>query len=296
MLDPLGGNSVLGELSIEERESYYLSLNNIGLDDEAYHKGLFNNDPERKVYEACETVIAYIQKDSGEIIPATAIQSDERLMNEPLDITLDRFYLQRYPGRSKHIVQINFSTEHNVTLPKPYKMVKIQDILYGFVVSARDRQAVPLNGVGIFRGLQIRQELQMKIATIHLLDPVEEQILNVLQSDMMRSGLDLLLSINPVVSILSELVMGTTKMFLSSHKNRAIFEAQIGLLIDTSISNPKLREGSYLIIQADMDWFNLEDYWWNPKRGKIEHKILKEDLPYNHFLISVKKSRDQNLL
>ncbi len=294
MLDPLGGNKTLGALPDEERQEYYrglAELPNQGSSREI--KGLFQGDPNRRLYEARETFLGYIEDEH--IVSASSIAPQNSLKNKILDVTLDRFHIQRYPGSSMHTIQINFSVEHLVNLAGKTSddvLVK-QDILYGYIVEAVDGQAAPPVGAAIFRGLRIQNELQMTIATLHLVDRVEQHILEMLQSDVMKKGLTLLSTTNPVFSMISELVMGTTQMFLSRNKNRAIHKVPIGLLINAAEANPKLREGSYLLIQADTDWFKLNDYCWNRARSRVEHKELHEELPFNYMVFSIKKSLTQ---
>jgi hypothetical protein len=291
MLDPLVGGQVLGALSDGERQTYYSALEET-LSTETEIKSPLWGDPNRRLYEARETVFAYIQKDKQLIVPASSISPQKNLANQALDVTLDRFHVQRYPGSSQHTIQINFSVEHLVNLAESGSGTAFteQDVLYGYIVEAVDGQAAPPTGAAIFRGLCIRDELQMKIATIHLADRVEQRILEVLQSDVMKKGLTLLSAANPAFPMVSELVMGATRMFLSRDKNRGIHEVPIGFLINAADADPKLREGSYMLVQGDAEWFKLEDYYWNPQRGRVEHRKLHEELPFNHMIFSIKKS------
>jgi len=293
MLDPLGGNKTLGALPDQERQEYYRSLTGLSGLESREIKGIFQGDPNRRLYEARETILGYIQDEH--IVPASSIVPQKPLKNRTLDVTLDRFHVQRYPGSSKHTIQINFSVEHLVNLTEKTSsdvLIK-QDVLYGYIIEAVDGQAAPLVGAAIFRGLRIQNELQMKIATIHLVDRVEQRILEVLQSDVMKKGLTLISTVNPVFSMISELIIGTTQMFLSREKNRAIHEVPIGLLINAADADPKLREGSYLLVQADADWFELNDYYWNRARGRVEHNELHEELAFNYMVFSLKKSLTQ---
>lgn len=294
MLDPLGGNKTLGALPDEERQDYYRGLAELsGQETSREIKGIFQGDPNRRLYEARETVLGYIR--DGQIVAASSIAPQNSLQNKTLDVTLDRFHVQRYPGTSMHTIQVNFSVEHLVNPGgrKSGDVLMKQDILYGYIIEAVDGQAAPPVGAAIFRGLRIQNELQMRIATVNLVDRGEQRILEILQSDAMKKGLTLLSTVNPAFAMISELVMGTTQMFLSRNKNRAIHKVPIGLLINAADANPKLREGSYLLVQADADWFQLNDYCWNQARSRVEHKELHEELPFNYMVFSLKKSLTQ---
>ncbi len=221
------------------------------------------------------------------------IEPQESLINQLLDVTLNRFHVYRYPGSSQHTIQINFSIEHLVNLAKadPDTSLTTQQILYGYVVNARDEQAVPAIGVPIFRRLRIRDELQMKIATIHLADRKAKQMLEVLESDAMKKGLTLLSTTNPVFPMVSGLVDGATRLFLSCNANKPVHKIEIGFLISTATANPKLREGSYVLIQADVSDCDLANYRWNQEKGRIEDKELEDEIPYNYMILSIEKSK-----
>lgn len=290
MIEPIGGAQSLGRLTDSEKEIYYNEILSLSNNKTALYKG-WVLDQDRRLYEARETVVAYISK-SNEIVPASSLTPEKSLQNALVDITLDRFHVQRYPGSSQHTIQINFSIEHLVNLDQTdasNASVK-QDILYGYIVEAVDEQAVPPTGAAVFRNLRISSELQMKIATINVIDRVDQRILEVLKSDIVRKGLTLVSTANPSFSIVSELFLGTTKMFLSRNSNKAIHEIPIGFLINGSKADPKLREGSYVLIQADVKWLEMGDYHWNPLTGCIEHKILGEELPFNYMVFSIRKS------
>ena len=292
MIDPLLSQPTLGELGEPSRQAYYASLQEEAYRGDRGAKSIFR-DPEKHLYEAREPIVAYILPDGSEIVPATSIEPDAGLANQALDVTLDRFYVQRYPGSSAHRIQINFSVEHLVNLAESPEAASLttQSILYGYILEAVDRQAAPAPGAAVFRGLRIRNELQMTVATINLADRVEERILEALESDTMKSGLTLLSTTNPVFPMVSELVMGATKMFLNRNKNKPIHRVPIGFLINAATADPKLREGSYLLVQADADWVDLNEYYWRTDgRGRVEHKQEHKELPFNHMVFSIKKS------
>lgn len=291
MIDPLAGEVALGALPEEERKNYYDLVREVSPTEEPPLKVPTFLDPKRSLYEAQELIFGYIEKDK-QIVPANSTSPQKNLANQRLDVTLARFHVERYPGSSRHVIQINFSVNHLVNLADAPadSPLSTESILYGYVVNAVDQQAVPLLGTAVFRGLNIQNELSMRINTLNLVDPVEENILNALQSDVMKSGLTLLATTNPIFPMVTELVQGATKLFLTRNRNKTIQQATLGFLINAARGDPKLREGSYVLIQADSDRCRLEDYYWNTERGRVERKDLQEELAYNYMVLSVKKS------
>ncbi len=296
MIDPLMGALVLGDLPDEDRKMYYdLLEKELSEEDRSQvaMKGLWN-DPNKRCYEARETVFGYIDKENKAIVPASSIAPQEELANQKIDVTLDRFHVQRYPGffSNKHTIQINFSVEHLINLAKADSQETLteQSILYGYIIEAMDGQAVSSSGTQIFRGLRIKNELSMKIATIHIKDQIEEQLSGMMKSEAMKKGLKLLSATNPAFSMVTELVSGLTKTFLKRRRNQAIYAMTLGLLINAEIADPKLREGSYVLIQGDSDWFDLKEYCWNQDRFRLEKKQGSRELPFNYMIFSVKRS------
>lgn len=293
MLEPLDGHSVLGNLSIDERNEYYSLLGENLVPEENEVVLMSPWDEYKHLYEATEAVIAYID-DDHQLQHASAIRPQGDMINQFIDVTLDRFYVHRYPGSKKHKIQLNFSLEHLVNLAPSTDDSPLakQDILYGYIVDAVDGQATPPTGAAIFRRLRIGTELRMTVATIHLADRTAEQIGEALESDVMKKGLILLATANPAFPMVSQMIGGATRLFLSSRRNKPVHEIPLGLLVNAATADPKLREGTYVLIQGKSDWVQLEKYYWNERRGRVEHRTRGEELAFNHMVFSIKKSLD----
>jgi len=284
---------MLGDMTPESRLNYYSAIEGTYSDSERQQlKKFLKGDPLKRFYEAREAIFAFIDPSTKQLVPSSNISPQKNLIGQTLNVTLDKFYIHRYPGSPKHIIQINFSVGHLVNVANATSdstLVK-EDILFGYIVEAVDGQAAPPVGAALFRKLKIQDELQMTVITINLADRLEKRISEVLEGEVMKGGLDLLSTANPAFSMVRELVEGTTKMFLERHRNIVVHKVPIGLLINAKEADPKLREGSYALMQAASDWFNLEDFCWNTERYRIEHKKSKEQLPCNHIVFSISKS------
>ena len=90
MFDPLGNRKTLGQLTYEERSAYYLNLEKeLEGHNQNEIKAFWSSDPNRKLYEAQETVLAYIQKENNTLIPASGVESQKDLVNDLLAIMYD---------------------------------------------------------------------------------------------------------------------------------------------------------------------------------------------------------------
>lgn len=280
---------VLGHYSHDELQEYNSAL----LENwHAEYRSIFNNDPDQAKYLCSEHFLAFIAPDK-QLVAASTLEPDTDLIDERIDLSLDRFYVKRYPGQTQHTIQVNFAVDHLVSdLSVLPSIPSIQEVLYGYSLNVNDNQAAPIIGASIFRGLRIQNDLQMMIETIHIADPVAQPILDVLQNDAMKVGLTLLSTLNPVFDIVSNLIDGCSKLILSKKANVGIGKILLGLSLDRSRTTlPKLQAGSYVLIQAPSNQLSIDNYVWNSNRARIDDRRYGDELPWNYMVFSIHKSK-----
>jgi len=143
-------------------------------------------------------------------------------------------------------------------------------------------------GNSIFRGLLVPQQgLEFKVRTINVSNSRDEGALEVLDSDAVRLGLDLLNASLPTLSSLTSIGEALMNLILTKNRNKIVQEFSLGLNFKESPLT-KLRRGSYVATQVKMDDINWDDWVFDSKTGIIRQRKDKQlRLPYNHIVFVV---------
>jgi hypothetical protein len=92
--------------------------------------------------------------------------------------------------------------------------------------------------------------------------------------------------------MLSSLVAGVAKHFLNASRDALIFKPLLGLQVSGEISSGKLREGSYIIAQARAEQLKWPNYRWRKSEGRVVDAASDNELPFNYFVLSVRRQPD----
>ncbi len=256
-------------------------------------RGLNLNPFAMRSYSTQEAVVGYLSPtpagDDLAIVHATDTTGDASLTGAPLTISLDRFYVQEYPGIGTHHVLCTFTVgclaKFDGQTGAPIK----QDVTFGYAFPVEDRQAAGLSGMPVFRDLRIADGLYMWISCINTSSGGDDALLQVLAGDPFGKGLQLLAITNPLTGMLSSLVTGVAKHFLSASRDALTFKPLLGLQVSGETSSGKLREGSYVIAQAAAGQLKWSDYRWRKAEGRVVDAAAGNELPFNYFVISVRR-------
>jgi hypothetical protein len=223
------------------------------------------------------------------IVHAATVEGDPDLAHQPLTVSLDRFYVQEYPGLGPHQVLCTFTIGCLAKFdPQSGQPIK-QDVTFGYSFSVGDREAAGINGMPLFRDLRISDGLYMWISCINTHSSGDDALLEVLAGDPFSKGLGLLAITNPVTTMLSSLVTGVAKHFLNSSRDALVFKPLLGLQVAGETTSGKLRAGSYVIAQAGAGDFQWADYTWKHSEGRVVGGDTGEELPFNYIVISVRR-------
>jgi hypothetical protein len=83
--------------------------------------------------------------------------------------------------------------------------------------------------------------------------------------------------------------MGVARHFLNASRDALTFKPQLGLQVSGEQATAKLREGSYVIAQAGAARLKWADYRWRRSEGRVVHAEHGGELPFNYFVISVRR-------
>ena len=255
-------------------------------------RGLNLNPFAARAFGTNEAVVGYIQATGGnvdsQIIHASTAEGDSGLAGKRLTLSLDRFYVHEYPGLGTHQVLCTFTVGYLARFDGQTGEPVKQDVTFGYAFPVSDREAAGINGMPLFRDLRIGDGLYMWISCINTHSSSDNALLQALTSEPFAKGLQLLAASNPVTSMLSTLVTGVAKHFLSSGRDALTFKPLLGLHIAGEPTTAKLREGSYVIAQATAAKLRWTDYRWRASEGRVVAADGDEEMPYNYMVIGIR--------
>jgi len=198
---------------------------------------------ERARWRGTEHSFAYFGSSDEELIPisyAGTIDAESELIGQRVDILLGGLYTMNYPGGGRHNVLMSFEVNHAHDSDRARKQtVKFQQRFL-----SKENQGAGGMGNSIFRGLLVPQQgLEFKVRTINVSNSRDEGALEVLDSDAVRLGLDLLNASLPTLSSLTSIGEALMNLILTKNRNKIVQEFSLGLNFKESPLT-KLRRGS----------------------------------------------------
>lgn len=180
--------------------------------------------------------------DAGRII------ADKSLKGQTIKITLDRLLVQDYPGDDVHQILFDFYGQHQTT-------GQTQDLHFTQTYRVLEGQGAAIIGYPVFIGLKVGSEgVSFKCQTVNVKNEDDEKLLSFMDGDIFKKGLELLNVVNPVLPVVTGFATGITKAVLSRNKNVPVQAFDMGLDFSTVQTRAKLKEGSYIVVQAPLPW------------------------------------------
>lgn len=85
-----------------------------------------------------------------------------------------------------------------------------------------------------------------------------DKLLEALENVVVKNGITLVNSINPIIPVLMEYAIGITKLIASRNKNREITARKMDLYFRKTPSHMKVAKGFYIVLQISdpgkFDW------------------------------------------
>jgi hypothetical protein len=219
-----------------------------------------------------------------DIADAAAMPPDLSLQNQQLLVTLDRLRVCDYPGDGRHVVLVDFSADHSTTAGK-------QELHFSHKYAVLEGQGAGIRGYPIFGGLRCdAQGVAFQVSTVNVENDDDQKILAFMDSDVLKKGLSLVNTINPAIPVVTSLVSGIVGAFASRHKNIVVQSFYLGLDFTKVQSRARLREGTYVCVQAPEEGWDWSQWRWNRARGTIESVAAPpKPIPYNYLVIGVSR-------
>lgn len=220
---------------------------------------------------------------------ASNIVPDETLKGARVKLTLDGLRVADYPGRGMHRIWFDFAAR-NQTSQGP------EQLHFNAGYRAADGEQVAVLGRPIFTGLQVGAEgIFLQFATVNVLNEGDERLLQFLDGDAFKVGLQLLTTAQPALTPFSALALGLTETIAARNQNIAVQAVDLGLDFSRIAPRPRLAEGSYIAVQipeTQRIMWRWQDWSYDPASGRIVNARQPDLLiPYNYIVMSVSRYR-----
>jgi hypothetical protein len=222
---------------------------------------------------------------SSEIKSVGAIQADQNLKDQRIDIHLNRLRIFEYPGSGQHRILFTFKAQNQLE-----KMA--EPVSFSQLFRARDDAAVAVKGYPIFIGLNVgKVGAAFQGFTVNVKNDNDEALLSFLDSDAFKSGLSLLKTAQPALKPLMDITQGVTRALAGRNKNVAVQDFYLGLDFLKTSAGARLAEGDYIAAQVPtettLDW---SKWYYDSNIGTIVNRDdSTQSLPYNYVVFGVSK-------
>jgi len=250
---------------------------------------LFGNSDE-KVWESTEFKVGLICSD-GKVTPARGL-SHETARNLGLtpfseghvNINIQKYYVYRMPAK-KFKLQLLICAKHL------FERNKHADVGHCLIVDGQQGSHVNIDGASCLRDLYVENDLGIGIGVNLLADKSSEQLIETLDSEILRAGIQLTGIYNPVFPAALSYLTALCKLLLSSNNNKPIVSHQVTLSSTFSQTDIALVAGTYVILQdweTDSSKFNWKNYQWDCNSGQLLKNQAK--VCANHMLVKIELS------
>ncbi|MGN7877149.1 hypothetical protein ACTJKJ_26630 [Roseateles sp. 22389] len=280
---------LLGSRSPAQIAAY---LQDIGDDEEAAHflsgAGGQSFGLEARPYARTGMVLGFIPAAPGStsIQSISAVTADEALIGTQIKVTLDKFFVYKYPGWGTHTVLCEFNGKNQVA-------GESEELSFALRFDTRDGTSPSIAGAPIFMGLTVGSDgISFKGRVVNVRNSTDDVVLATLDTPAFKHGLTLLSTAQPALKPLASLAAATVGAVMKRRQNALIHMFELGLDFRGSATSARLRHGSYVVVQSDAasswDW---DDYEWNPGGMALHLKGQPEATPeFNYLVVGVSPS------
>lgn len=219
------------------------------------------------------------------VLPASTLDADHALIDTRIKVTLDRFYVESYPGGGTHTVVCEFNGKNQVT-------PEAEALKFATKFNVTDRSAAAAINVPVFLGLTVSPDgLAFEGRTINVKSGGSEAILDVLESQVFRSGLSLIQTAQPALKPFVSLATATIKTIVSNSKNKQVHQFNLGLDFSNRPTSTCLKLGTYIVAQVSADNWDWPAFEWDVSAMTLRdtRKPLGETVGFNYTAIGVSR-------
>jgi hypothetical protein len=230
-------------------------------------------------------LIGYIAPEfSGSLIDvrdALTLAPDVTLKGGRIKITLDKFYVQSYPGTGTHSVLCEFTGKNQIS-------GDAEEMRFALTTMVNDESSAAVSGAPIFLGVSVGQDgIAFEGRTINVRSSTDDTLMEALGSDTFQNGLALLTSAQPALKPFVGLAGSVVKSVASRSRNCQVYAFKLGLDFGGGATSARLRVGSYVVVQGDpgvWDWSKLA---WNTGSQAVVQRANNLPIEFNYMIFGV---------
>lgn len=236
-------------------------------------------------YKSTGMVLGFIPPGPAtkQITSISSIQADTTLINQRIKITLDKFFVAKYPGFGTHTVLCEFAGKNQIP-------GETEELSFAMRFDVRDNSGPAINGAPIFMGLTVAPDgISFKGRTVNVKNSGDDMVLAVLDTPAFKNGLTLLDTAQPALKPLTSLATATVSAIAKRNENVQIHSFELGLDFNGSPTSARLRCGSYIVVQTDAEsHWNWSDYEWNANGMALHPAGNPSETPsFNYMVFAV---------
>jgi len=221
------------------------------------------------------------------IRPLSTVHANPKLRNTRVKITLNRLYVEAYPGRKgdTHLILVHFFARDQLSK-------KTGDMYFNIACEAANCSYASIHNYPIFVGLNVGSEgLVFGGFTINVKNEADTTFLKFLQSDVFKTGLELTKAAQPVLAPFLTMAKAIAEVIVTRNQKRLVQKAVLGLDFRNTPLGAPLAEGTYVAVQVPgsrQTALNWEEWVYHKGRDKIvKHDNHEKTIPFNHFIFSI---------
>ena len=156
------------------------------------------------------------------------MEPDETLRGARIKITLERFWVARYPGRGRHKILCEFTGKSQI-------QGEAEELRYALSTEANDGASAAVVGAPIFVGASVGNNgISFEGRTINVSNSVDDGVLAALNSGAFKQGLSLLTTAQPALKPFVGLASSIVSAVASRDRNKQVYDFKLGLDFEMS--------------------------------------------------------------
>ncbi|MCP1220453.1 hypothetical protein NKW45_01165 [Acetobacter orientalis] len=235
-------------------------------------------------------LIGYLAPDATgseiEIQNATQLVPEPSLKGKRVKITLDRFWVDNYPGKGEHTVLCEFTGKNQI-------QGEAEELRFALTVKARDGSGAATIGTPIFLGLSVGENgISFEGSTVNVRSDLDDDLLKALGTGPLRDGLSLLTTVQPALKPFVGLAGSLVSAVASRSKNRPVYSFKLGLDFESGSTSACLRYGSFIVIQGDNANWSWRNVVWNSEAQQVLTRQDNKPIKFNYLVFRVSPYHD----
>jgi hypothetical protein len=216
------------------------------------------------------------------IVGVSSIQGDQNLIGKRIKITMDKFFVQSYPGLGTHDILCEFAGKNQVA-------AEAEELRLALRFKANDNASAARSGTPIFLGVTVGADgISFEGRTVNLASKGDEQLLATFESPAFKNGLTLITTAQPALKPFVGLAGAVVKFLAKQGSNAQIHDFNVGLDFTNGASSARLRFGSYVVVQTDAPNWDWSEFVWDRDALSLKRKTpSNDDLGFNYMVFGV---------